>query len=155
MRPLIIAYELETLQTGLSVFIEPTDLSLSSAGALLDRFNYDVDLDDPLTAKPLGMVLNPEVRGVRVYVYDDVWLIPYRRSFRAVVIKHSRYASGPHACRLYYRSEQTQRLYWIATLQICDVMFYSEEKMLATLIECRLSRAWYISPKSRKDIIPV
>lgn len=148
------AYDIEALDSGLHVFLEPIDLTIVSAGWLLDRFNNEFDPNEPLTAKPLGMGLNPEVRGCRVYRYHDVWVIAYRRNFRVIIFKHSRMATGPHAAKLYYQSEQTKLLYWIATLQICNCMFYSEDQIQINIFTHIMNRDFYMSEKSMKDKIP-
>jgi hypothetical protein len=147
-------HTVETLNTGLQVLIETRDLDFLSTRSLLDRFYSDFDPDDLATYKPAGMALNPEVRGGRVFMFDDVWLVVYRRNFRVLVIKHSRYASGPHAARLQYVSYQTGDIYWIATLQISGVMFYSMEGIQGALIQGCLTRDFFIADKSLKDLVP-
>jgi len=102
---------------------------------------------------PLARVFNPEVGGRRVHTDDTVWLLPFRKGFRMLVIKHYRYISGPHAVRLYYQSRQNRLLYWIATLQIDDCMFYNEEQVLEKIKQGMIARDFYIAPNSRKDVV--
>lgn len=144
---------IDNLHTGLGVYVETKDLELTTAGETLRRFNEDIDPEEPITAKPLGLTLNPEVAGVRIHPYEDIWIILYRRGYRVHVIKNHRYASGPHACRLYYRSWQTHQLFWIATLQIDGCMFYDEDAVLMRLTLAILEKQFYIAPKSEKLLV--
>jgi hypothetical protein len=150
---MVYSKRIDNLHTGLGVYVESKDLEITSAGAILRKFNEDIDSKEPITAKPLGCVLNPEVGNKRIFPYEDVWLFLYRQGFRVHVIKHHRYVSGPHACRLYYRSWQTHQLFWIATLQIDGAMFYSEEAVQMHLTLAILDHQFYIAPKSEKLLI--
>ncbi len=143
---------IDNLHSGLGVYVETKDIEITSAGHILRRFNEDFDPEDPITAKPLGSTLNPEVGGRRIFPYEDVWIFLYRAGFRVHVIKHHRYVSGPHACRLYYRSWQTKQLFWIATLQI-EAMFYSEDAIGMQLTIAILEKQFYIAPKSEKLLV--
>lgn len=144
---------IDNLPTGLGLYAETKDQEYTCAGDLLDKFNGEIDPNDPITAKPLGNVLNPETKGVRFHPFEDIWVFFYRRGYRIHVIKNVRYASGPHACRLHYRSWQTHKIYWIATLQI-EAMFFSEDTVQMNLTLALLDHQLYISDRSRKDIIP-
>lgn len=144
---------IDNLPTGLGLYAETKDIEYTSAGDLLGRFEEDINSDDPITAKPLGSVLNPERSGIRYHPFEDLWVFFYRRGFRIHIIKHTRWATGPHACRLHYKSWQTNKIYWIATLQI-EAMFYSEDAIQMNLTLALLDHQLYISDRSRKDIIP-
>lgn len=151
------SYELDDkLVTGLTVFAETRDLDLSSTGAMLEKFNNDIDPDEPLTAKPLGMALNPVAdNGVRYWIHSDVWLFAFRRGFFVVLEKHSVLMSGPHRVMLKYKSYQTGQIFWIATLQLDQCMFYSEETVLAKLHEAIINKQWYIADRSKKDLVVI
>lgn len=150
------SHEIGQLGTGLHVFAETRDLDLSSCGAMLDRFNNDIDSDDPCTAKPLGMVLNPTGRNdQRFWQYNDVWVLVYRNNFFVVIEKHNRYVSGPHRAMLKYKSEQTGKVFWIATLQITECMFYSQEKVSALILDAVVNKLWYLSDRSKKDLVVI
>lgn len=136
---------------GLPIFAEQ-NLELTNVVERLGRF-YSVHVADGECSNPIARVLNPEVRGTRVHPYDDVWFLPFTRGYRVLVIKHWRSISGPHPARLYYQSYQTNFLYWLATLQIGDVMFYNEQAMIEELKQCILRREFYIAEQSRKDIV--
>jgi len=135
---------------GLSIVAEP-ELRLTNVLERLHRFDsFHNGLDgDVLT--PAARILNPEQGGHRIYHMDDVWLLPYYVGFRVLVLKHERSISGPHACRLLYQSNQTDSLYWIATLQIEDVMFYNEPLVVEKLTTAIRHRQFYIAPKSYAD----
>ena len=154
----LVAYDLGELHSGLHVFVETRDLDFTSAGTLLDKFNADIEPDEPLTAKPLAMVLNPEKDGRRYLfssVVSDVWLVVFRGNFCVVVEKNIRTMTGPHVAKLKYKSYQTGQIFWIATMQIENCMFFSEDQIQMYLHTQIMRREWYISPKSRKDIIAV
>lgn len=148
------SFDIQELESGLHLFLEPPDLEIVSVEYLLGRFYDDLDPDDPLTCKPLVMVLNPEVRGTRYYLYDDVWAIQYRRNFRVIVFKNNQYVTGPHATKLYYRSYQTQKLYWLASMQISGCMFYNEDSIAMHMLTHLSNRDFYASEKGLKDKIP-
>lgn len=114
-------------------------------------YRYHVDGDE--CCNPLARVLNPEVGGQLIHTDDTVWLFPFYKSYRVLIIKHHRFISGPHAARLYYHSRQTKMLYWIATLQIDDCMFYNEELILDKLKQAIVAKEFYIAPHSYKDIV--
>lgn len=144
------SFDLGELGTGLHVFAENADLELTSCGALLDRFNSEIDDTEPLTAKPLGKKLNPDVGGVPVHD-SDVWMYLYRGNFYVNLIRGVRGVSGPHAARLIYKSYQTGQLFWIATVQIDGCMFFSEDQVDRHIFDAVLNKRWFISDKSRKD----
>lgn len=143
---------IDNLPSGLGLYAETIDIQLTCAGDLLDKFNSAIDPADPITAKPLASVLNPENKGIRYHPFEDVWLFFYRQGFRVHVIKHFRWVSGPHPCRLYYQSWQTRQIFWIATLQI-EAMFYSEDAIQMNLTLAILDHQFYIADKSRKTIV--
>lgn len=140
-----------TTPSGLSVIAE-TNHDLTNVVERLGYF-YSLHVDRNECDNPLARVLNPEHEGRRVHTDDDVWLLPFRKGYRVLVIKHWRGITGPHAARLYYQSRQTRSLYWLATLQIDDTMFYNEEVIVAKLRAAIVAKEFYIAPHSRKDIV--
>lgn len=151
-----MSYEIpSTLHSGLHVFVETRELEFTSAGALLDKFHNECEPDEPLTAKPLAMVLNPRTNGMPVFSESNVWLVLYRCDFWVTVYKNYRQTSGPHQVKLKYKSYQTGNRYWIASLQITDVMFFDEARMKEELLKCALAHDYFCSDKSRKDKIPI
>lgn len=138
---------------ALNVYLEPKDLEFTNILERLGRF-YHFHYSRNDIVHDLLHILNPEKGGVRFHPYDDVWHVQYHVGFHVLVIKHDRFISGPHAARLYYRSMQTQQLYWIATTQLVDVMFYNEPHILSLLQASIQDQLFYIAPHSQKDIIP-
>lgn len=136
-----------------SVWYLDREVRLTNSLERLKRF-YGLHLngsDDLLS--PIASILNPERNGVRCHPYDDVWLLPYYGDFRINVIKHHRFITGPHGCRLYYQSQQNRGLYWIATLQIDDAMFYNIETVQQRLNDGIKAYELYIAPASYGDTV--
>ena len=114
---------------------------------------YNWHLEPPSCLRPIARHLNPIYNGTRIHPNDDVWWILFYKGYRVLIIKHDTLICGPHAVRLYFRSQQTGLLYWLATLQITDVMFYDEESITTALINAIVSKQFYVAPASRKDIV--
>lgn len=150
-----VSHDITQLGTGLHVFAESRDLDLSSCGIMLDKFNDDIDPDEPLTAKPLGVALNPTGTDGRWYPYNDAWVFVFRGNFFAVILKHARYVSGPHRVLLKYKSYQTNQVFWIATFQLGDCMFYNESLVALRMFHAVTNRLWFIAERSRKDVVVI
>lgn len=150
-----VSHDITQLGTGLHVFAETRDLDLSSCGVMLDKFNDDIDPTEPLTAKPLAMVLNPTGKDGRWFPWFDAWVIVFRGNYYVVIEKHPRYVSGPHKAKLKYKSYQTGQVFWIATFQMCDCMFYNEELISIRVFNAVIEKLWYISDRSRKDAVVI
>lgn len=136
---------------ALNVYLE-TNHDLTNVVERLGHFYYH-NVVNGECCQPLARSLNTEVAGRRVHPDDDTWLLPFYKGYRVLIIRHWRYVTGPHAARLYYQSYQTNHLYWIATLQIDDVMFFNEDVMMERLRQAIVNHEFYIAPHSRKDIV--
>lgn len=137
--------------SGFDIIAE-TNYDLTNVTERLLYF-HSLHVADGECDQPLTRVLNPEHAGGRIHPHDDIWLLPFRKGYRVLIIKHYRSSLGPHAARLYYQSRQTRLIYWVATLQIDGIMFYNEEQMVSALRQAIVNREFYIAPHSRKDIV--
>jgi hypothetical protein len=147
------SFDLGELGTGLHAFIESADLELTSVGALLDRFNDDIEEHEPMTARPIGKGLNPEIKSptgmCRAFPYE-IWVYVFRRECHVRIIKNDYSVMGPHSARLYYTSWQTGQKFWLASAQI-ECMFYSEDQMDMRIFDLVYNKRWYVTEKARKD----
>ena len=92
----------------------------------------------------IGWAVNPEKDGIKLYDNHTI-AIPCAKSFRIVISKDYHSSTGPHVAKLYYQCHQVKDLLHIATLQINNIPFYSDElrDYLATAIE---DKQFYQSP---------
>lgn len=124
---------------------------------LLQRFYDEFDANDIYTCLPISRVYNPEdkITGKRYFGFsnEQVVLFIYRRGFYVVIEKHWRLMEGPHATKLFYKSEQTKETLWVATLQLDECMFYNEDVVTNKLTEAILNRDFFQSDRTADEII--
>lgn len=139
-------------QGGLNVYLEPPEPDLVSFDYLLARFYREV-VSTVEIQRPLAMVLNPEADGKVLYQHMDVWLLLYRARYRIQVERGPRASiNGPHSVRLYYQSWQIPtEIYWLASAQIVDTMFYNQEGIIGNLNLIIAERGFYHSERTGKQ----
>ncbi len=138
------------MEIGDDMLLETKNHNLTCVGEVLKGFYKEMEWD----SKPLAISLNPEVRGTPVYK-EHTYYILYRSRNRYHVTVTTNYSqvSGPHIAKLFYRSQQTMQMFWIATLQITDTMFFNQDKIIDALAYAIATEAFYASDKSKKDLI--
>lgn len=84
---------------------------------------------------------------------DKVYHIMFRGSF-VVQIEQGHDKSGPHRCRLYFRSFTENKAHWIATLQLM-AFFFNEAQVKETLLTEIANKTFYMLPANRERPITI
>ena len=139
--------------TGFETIIEQSEHTLTNIENLVSRFYELFDFTEKTTLKSLVALLNPEVKGTRIFPNDNIWWLIYPTRFKITISENIRNSNGPHVVKLYYKSWQTGEEFWLATAQISE-FFFSEEKILDKLYyEIIFNRDFYYSDRSARDIV--
>ena len=134
--------------------LAPTDEAQISLGHLLEKFYELFDFDDDITFKPLVMVRDPLDKEGKPYFGSlaQILLVMYRRGYYVLIEKDFSNIFGPHAARLHRRSERGE-IVWIAVLQVENISFYSDEKILAAVTTAIQSHTFYQTDKTAQILV--
>jgi len=120
-------------------------------GALYAKF-YHHNHWDTLPSPPITSDL--KITKSLAQFEEDGWWIIYYGGFHVLIEKHYQSVMGPHIAKLRYKSQQTKRIFWIATLQV-ECFYFSEEEILTYMFTAIRKRWFYLNPDDTEKQIPV
>lgn len=128
-------------ENGWIIQLESVTNLISREDSLKRYYLHNTDIERPIAC-------HLETDGV---LREKGWWLVMYRSYFVFVEKFSMF--GPHRAKLFYRSEQLQHSFWIATLQI-ECFFESQEPLTLQVLTATNKQQWYQHPKEKLKPIP-